>query len=179
MTGLIRSLALGGVGVTLAGVLVTQVSQEPAAPPAASSNPVSSTAPRPEAPVADVRIEMLKIQRPELGRTERNPFRFEARPAAPPRPVVIAPRPPVIALPPAPAGPPPPPAITLRYFGLLDSPRQAVRVATFSDGRGNVFTGKEGDIIEGRYRVIRIGPDSAELAYLDGRGRQTIRLSGQ
>jgi hypothetical protein len=48
-----------------------------------------------------------------------------------------------------------------------------------SDGRGNVFNGREGDIIEGRYRVLRIGPDNAELAYVDGRGRQVIRLSGQ
>ena len=38
---------------------------------------------------------------------------------------------------------------------------------------------KEGDIIEGRYRVLRIGTDSADLIYVDGRGRQTIRLSGQ
>jgi hypothetical protein len=48
-----------------------------------------------------------------------------------------------------------------------------------SDGRGNVFNGKEGDVIEGRYRLLRVGNDSADLIYLDGRGRQTIRLSGQ
>jgi hypothetical protein len=52
-------------------------------------------------------------------------------------------------------------------------------VGSFVDGRGNVFNAKEGDIIEGRYKVRRVGPDSAELEYLDGRGRQTIRLSGQ
>jgi hypothetical protein len=39
--------------------------------------------------------------------------------------------------------------------------------------------GREGDIIEGRFRVLRVGVDSIELAYADGRGRQTIRLSGQ
>jgi hypothetical protein len=48
-----------------------------------------------------------------------------------------------------------------------------------SDGRGNVFYGKEGDIIDGRYRVLRVGPDSADLSYTDGRGRQTLRMSGQ
>ena len=46
-----------------------------------------------------------------------------------------------------------------------------------SDGR-NVFYGREGDTIEGRYRILRIGVESIELARLDGTGRQVIRLSG-
>jgi hypothetical protein len=41
------------------------------------------------------------------------------------------------------------------------------------------MNGREGDLIEGRYRVLRVGADSLDLAYADGRGRQTIRLSGQ
>jgi hypothetical protein len=52
-------------------------------------------------------------------------------------------------------------------------------VGVLSDGRGNVFYGREGDIIEGRYLLREVGPASVELSYLDGRGRQTIRLSGQ
>ena len=47
-----------------------------------------------------------------------------------------------------------------------------------SDGRNPPFQGEEGDIIEGRYRILKIGVESIELAYLDGRGRQTIRLTG-
>ena len=39
--------------------------------------------------------------------------------------------------------------------------------------------GKEGDIIDGRYRILKIGTESIELVYLDGRGKQTIRLTGQ
>jgi hypothetical protein len=42
-----------------------------------------------------------------------------------------------------------------------------------------VANAKEGDILEGRYRVLRVGTESAELVYLDGRGRQTIPLRGQ
>jgi len=30
----------------------------------------------------------------------------------------------------------------------------------------------------GQYRILRISAESIEMAYLDGRGRQTIRLSG-
>jgi len=86
------------------------------------------------------------------------------------------PRPVVPVAPPVPAGPPPPPPIPLKFIGLVETP---VRVAFLSDGRGNTFQGKEGDIIEGRYRIVRIGADAADLAYVDGRGRQTIRLTGQ
>jgi hypothetical protein len=46
-----------------------------------------------------------------------------------------------------------------------------------SDGR-NVFYGREGDIIEGRYRILRIGVESIEMTYVDGGGQQTIRLTG-
>jgi hypothetical protein len=52
------------------------------------------------------------------------------------------------------------------------------KIAVLSDGKGLPVYGKEGDIILGQFRVIRIGVESVELSYLDGRGRQTIRLSG-
>ena len=140
---------------------------------------------RDEAPVADVRLELLQRSRPDLEEAQRNLFRFQARPAPPepPRPRVQPPTPPpfVPPVPPVtvPSGPPPPPLIPVRFIGLVDAPTQGGRIAILSDGRGNVFYGKEGDIIEGRYRVLKIGPDAAELSYLDGRGHQTIRLSGQ
>ena len=52
------------------------------------------------------------------------------------------------------------------------------KIAILSDGRNAPFYGKEGAIIEGRYRILKIGVESVELAYADGRGRQTIRLTG-
>jgi hypothetical protein len=130
-------------------------------------------------PVADVKLELLQQTRPELEEAERNLFRFQARPAPPsPRaqPSASAPVAPPVTVP---SGPPPPPPIPLRFIGLVDAPSQAGRVAILSDGRGNVFYGKEGDIIEGRYKVLKISPDAAELSHIDGRGRQAIRLSGQ
>jgi hypothetical protein len=51
------------------------------------------------------------------------------------------------------------------------------RVAVLSDGR-SVYHGREGEVIEGRYRIVRIGEESIQMEHLDGRGRQTIRLSG-
>jgi hypothetical protein len=130
-------------------------------------------------PVGDVRLESLDRQDDARSTPSRDVFRFGEKRAAiavPPQPTA---RVPVEPVPQAPTGPPPPPPIPLRYIGYLDQQGEVPRVAVLSDGRGNVFNGKEGDVIEGRYRVLRIGNDSADLIYVDGRGRQTIRLSGQ
>ena len=132
----------------------------------------------PDVPVVDLRLERLEAERDELPDADRDPFRFRPKPQPPPPPrpaVRPAPRPEDFVAPPP--GPPPVPAIPVKFMGLVTVGGQ--RVAAFTDGRGAVFSGKEGDIIEGRYRVLRIGMDSVELAYLDGRGRQTIRLTGQ
>jgi hypothetical protein len=129
--------------------------------------------------VGDVRLESLDRQDDAKLTPSRDVFRFGEKRAAiavPPQPT---PRVPVEPVPQAPTGPPPLPPIPLRYIGYLDQAGEVPRVAVLSDGRGNVFNGKEGDVIEGRYRVLRIGNDSADLIYVDGRGRQTIRLSGQ
>ena len=47
-----------------------------------------------------------------------------------------------------------------------------------SDSKGLVVHGAEGAIIDGRFRILSIGAESIEIAYADGRGRQTLRLSG-
>lgn len=131
--------------------------------------------------VTDIGLGRLDRERGALSGPERNPFRFERRASAAPPPRQQARRrpAPIEEVPTGPLPPPPPPPIPLRFIGFLQPRDAAGRVAVLSDGRGNVFDGKEGDIIEGRYRLLRVGNDSADLIYLDGRGRQTIRLSGQ
>ncbi len=175
-----RPYVVGG-SVVAAGLVAFLVLRDdsPAGTVVTTSNRKAATAQEAAVPVADVKLELLKDPRPELAEAERNPFRFRPRPAPPPpRAAAPAVRPVPIA-PPTPSGPPPPPPIALRFIGLLDAPTQGGRVAVMSDGRGNVFYGKEGDIIDGRYKMLKIGADSAELTYVDGRGRQTIRMSGQ
>jgi len=126
-----------------------------------------------------VRLSRLAEERPAPRGGPRNPFRFEARTAAadvaapppPPMPVVSGPEAAV------PAGPPPPPPITLKFIGTVSGGDLGGTVAVLSDGRF-VYYGREGDIIEGRYRVVKIGEESIQMEYVDGRGRQTIRLTG-
>jgi hypothetical protein len=129
-----------------------------------------ATPQRPAAP--DVRLEALDGTRPKPGGGDRNLFRF--KPKAPPPP---PPQPPPVA--PVPTGPPPPPPvppIPLKFIGTLE--RNGQKIAILSDATGHVSYGPEGATIDGRYRIIRIGAESIELAHVDGRGRQTIRFTG-
>jgi hypothetical protein len=179
-----RRLALLGL-VLAAGVVFVVVGRFGTSSPAAggagapTSGAQSANA---DGGVPDVRLEQLQHDEGPFQTPVRNPFRFERRtvPGDPRGP--LRPRRVVQAAPPEPVGPPPdppPPPIPLRFIGFLEPKDGQGRIAVLSDGRGTVIDGKEGDVIEGRYRLLRVGNDSADLAYLDGRGRQTIRLSGQ
>jgi hypothetical protein len=174
-------LMLAVLGVLLAVVTIARRSDDPAGSGSRPINgrPAGTTAAARETPVADLRLDRLKSEPSALGPPTRNPFQFKAKAAPPPpREQASAPKPPVlVAPPPIPQGPPPPPPIALKYIGVLETAQG--RVAIFRDTTGDIVNGKEGDIIDGRYRLLKIGVESADLAYVDGRGRQTIRLSGQ
>ncbi len=126
-----------------------------------------------------VRLDTLESQRPEPGGSDRNLFRFKPKAAPPPPPTPVDPTPRPIV----PTGPPPTPGvapISLKFIGMWELSEQKRKIAMLTDGKGGVpIYGAEGDVIEGRYKILRIGVESIEMAYLDGRGRQTIRLSGQ
>src|SRR5580765_4248862 len=172
---------LGVLGVVLVGVLYYQMAPggEPQARPL---RPVPiARAPKDGAPIAvdPVRLDVLKRTRPEPRGGHQDPFSFQARRTATspeagstPVPQPTAPTP-VAEL----QGPPPPPPITLRFIGILNAASTS-KIAVLSDGKGNVFYGREGETIDGRYRIDRIGVESIDMAWTDGRGHQVIRLSG-
>jgi hypothetical protein len=123
----------------------------------------------------DVHLERLNGEHPKPQGTERNLFRVKpkAPPPAPPRPT----QPPPVTGPTVAPGPPPVAPITLKFIGFYGPPGPE-RVAVLSDGVGAPVSGKEGATILGRYKILRIGEESIEMAYLDGRGRTTIRMTG-
>jgi hypothetical protein len=131
----------------------------------------------------DVHLEALTAERPATGETERNPFRFRPAPAPPPPPPVSAPiRPsnPGPATPPGPPPPPPAPPITVKFIGVLDL-ADGTRIAVFTDcsaGRRQ-SQAREAGIIDGRYRLVKIGVQSVIIEHLDGRGRTTLAQGGQ
>ena len=171
-------LTAGAAAILLAVMTLDRDTSPATATPGRAARAGEAASSGDRTPVVDLRLERLQSTHGELDEPQRDLFRFRPKPAPPPPRPAVKPRPeaPVPAAPPVPAGPP---SIPLRFIGLVDAPTQTGRLAIVSDGRGNVFYGKEGDTIEGRYRVVRVSPDFIELAYLDGRGRQSIRLTGQ
>ena len=131
-------------------------------------------------PADAVRLDTLKTAREDPGEAGRNPFRFQAKAAPPPKvvapPIVTeAPRP---TGPPPSTGPPPPAPIPLKFTGFLTR-ADGTKWAVLTDGKSGPMFGKDGDIIDGKYLIVKIGTESIEMTYLDGRGRQVIRLTGQ
>ena len=132
----------------------------------------------PQATAPDVRLESLEDERPQPVEGDRNLFRF--KPVAPPPEPSTGrrrPAPDVAARPPVPTGPPPLPPIPLKFIGIVEAPEQSKRIAALVDSTGRSFGGSEGGVVAGQYRILKIGVESIEMAYLDGRGRQTIRLT--
>jgi len=152
-------------------VAPTPTSNEEGAAASSTGRSAQATPQRPAAP--DVRLEALDGTRPKPGGSDRNLFRF--KPKAPPPPPQRQP-PPVAPVPTGPPPPPPVPPIPLKFIGTLE--RNGQKIAILSDATGHVSYGPEGATIDGRYRIIRIGAESIELAHVDGRGRQTIRFTG-
>lgn len=183
-----RELMLAGAAVLLAAVAVWSVqrgtAQSTTGNPPAGTQPGASARSAEKEPGAEIDLSALESERPEPEASSRDPFRFKPRAPVSLPPEVIkqqqqqanaaaeqAARTPV--------EPPPPPRIPLKYIGEMADPVNAgKRVAILSDARG-VYYGREGEVVEGRYRIVRIGVESIELSYLDGRGRQTIRQTGQ
>jgi len=129
----------------------------------------------------EVNLTLLQRERGEPADGTRNPFRFQPKPAPAPPPSAAAERAanqaaaPIV--PAVPAGPPPPPPIALKFIGIVQK-ADGTRIAVLSDGK-RPYYGVEGQDIEGQYRILKVGQESVEIAYIDGRGRQTLRLSGQ
>lgn len=176
-----NQIVLGLLAVVLLGALYQAFgpsgSVAPAGAAAGAQRPGSADGAGAPSMVAtpDVRLESLDEGRVSPAGGDRNLFRFGARQAAVRRPrEERLPPPDRPSPPPGPTVPATPP-IALKFIGVVQATSQAQTYAVLRDDRG-VYHGREGDIIEGRYRILRIGTESIELAYVNGTGRQTIRL---
>jgi len=183
-----RLLLLGATLIVAIAVMVVRSGSESPA----TSAPVSAARPAPPGaagnadtgPAPDVNLAALTRGRSEPTDEGRNPFRF--RPKPPPPPPAAAPPSPMApgsgplggnVVPTGPPQPPPPPPITLKFIGIVEK-ADGMRLAVLSDGKRPIY-GQEGQEIEGRYKILKIGTESLEIAYIDGRGRRTLPLNGQ
>jgi hypothetical protein len=175
----VLAVLLAALALMLGRQFLTSAPEAPAVVQARRAAALASVPP----PPADVGLASLDEARPGPDDQGRNPFVFGAR-----RPVEseavtrrsaraeAATPPPPVFLPPA---APPLPPIPFKFIGLVEGASGSRRIAVLSDTKGLVVHGTEGAIIDGRFRILAIGAESLDIAYADGRGRQTLRLSGQ
>jgi hypothetical protein len=192
-----RQLALLAVMVVVLAVYgYTRIGAGPTASAPAASNPGTATT---GGPVSKALPESVKLEDldsvPVEPEGRRNLFRFGMKPAPPPPPAppVTAAPPPVVAPPPQPVGPPPIPwkavgrhVISVPVGVVPDpvtgAPVQQVKnvtIVTLRDpSTGQVVQAEEGKIIDGRYKLLKIGLQSVEMSYLDGSGYVRIPFGG-
>jgi hypothetical protein len=187
-----RPWLLIALGVAVAVYAYTLFAPGNSAPAGVAPSNPSRTAAAPKAagkggPVdpndLKVRLEDLQAAHPDADKAGRNPFKFYVAPPPPPPKPVVDPGPPPPP-PPPPPGPgtpgyvaPPPPPIPLKFIGVLET-KPGQKLAAFSDCQ-KTWRGREGDVVAGQYRLLKIGVESVQMEYLDHRGQQTIRMTGQ
>jgi hypothetical protein len=74
-----------------------------------------------------------------------------------------------------PPPPPPPPPINLKFFGFASKPGEPKKV--FLSQGEDVFIAAEGEIVNRRYKVMRISPVSVEIEDEMNNHRQSIPLT--
>ncbi len=78
---------------------------------------------------------------------------------------------PVIPPPPA-----PPPPIDIKFFGFASRPGEPKKIF-LSNQAGDIFVAGEGDIVDRRYKVLRISPQAVEIEDVLNDNRQQIMLT--
>lgn len=183
---LIAAIAL----MVLAALSVSYVVSRPETPAAAAPAPATAPAKRlfgRRAPVAAVQAAesldptlRLGLLRSSEGvkyeGTGRNVFHAQAED---PLPKVV--KPPIdvnkeVRIGPPP--PPPPPPINLKFYGFANDTGDTSKKIFLSEG-DTIFIAKEGDVVNRRYKIVKIGQKSVEIEDLLNNNKQTIPLSGQ
>ncbi len=99
----------------------------------------------------------------------RNIFTAEAEPLPQPKTPVMKNPEPIVQ------GPPPPPPIDMKFIGFAT--RQGEQKKIFLMQNNDVFVAAEGDIVNRRYKILKINPNSVEIEDVLNNNRQSIPLT--
>jgi hypothetical protein len=136
-----------------------------------------------------IRQDLLaKVRAIPMEGGSRSLFEF-SKPPEPPAPKVeaIKPTAPVVVPPPVtkvvtlppPPGPPPPTPIPFKYYGYAGKTTDGQLEGFFREGdasTGDIFPAREGETLEKRYKIIRIGIKSATVEDTTNHNQQTLPL---
>jgi hypothetical protein len=194
---MIAAVALGVVALVLLGrgfipmlgggsPAVTTAAATPTSPSAAEFSNLAQPAPRTQARTRVVkkhtaqsldptlRNDLLKIsEETKYQGSGRNIFRVFVEIPKPVTPVAPQPQKQADSGPPQ---PPPPPPINLRFYGFATSRPDGAKRIFLSQGE-DVFIASEGDIVDRRYKVVRISANAVEILDVLSNNRQSIPLT--
>jgi hypothetical protein len=126
---------------------------------------------------------LAKVRKVSVEGGSRSLFEFYTPPPPPPPsvpPIKPGPQQSAVARPPEPPkGPPPaprPPPIPLKFYGYSGALRSTARRAFFLDGEDIVQAG-ENETIGNRYKIVRIGVNSAVVEDTVAKNQQTLPLA--
>ena len=136
------------------------------------AGPTKGTAAAEEPLDPSLRFDWLKASEETVyAGSGRNIFRAQADI---PKPIVQRKKPePVVQQ--GPPLPPPPPPINLKFFGFANKPGEPKKV--FLSQGEDIFIAGEGEIVDRRYKVLRITPTSVEIEDVLNSNRQMIPLT--
>lgn len=189
-----RRLLLALVAVAALG-LVVWLAGRPAGPaePRAAAAPPAAGAPRkggPDAGPSGAGVPEIGLARAtEGGRSgragRRDIFAFGPPPTQPPPPgppPTAAPPPTAVAAGPPPApvptGPPPPPPLNVKFIGSVEEKRSGLKVAVLLTDRQELLTGKPGEVVANRLKIVSIGLESVDVQDVGASGVRRIPLKG-
>jgi hypothetical protein len=187
-TKTIAAIVLGAVAIFMLVRTFTGGDETPApstTPSITTKAPVASSTPAKRKPAADrskshpllaqtldptLRFDLLKSSEDVTYKgSGRNIFRSEAPPPDIPNPVT----PPVEAQ--QRQAPPPPPPINLKLYGYAQRKNGESKKIFLSSGE-DIFVAKEGDIVNRRYKILKINNNSVDVEDVLTNNRQTLYL---
>jgi len=112
-----------------------------------------------------------RLRKLEYKSTGRDIFSAELPP--PPTPKVLEPP----KAPPGPAPPPPdqPLSVPFKFYGFSADARTGLRKGFFNQG-DEVFIAAEGELVQGKYKVVHIGNNSAEVEEVSSGKHATLNM---
>jgi hypothetical protein len=132
-----------------------------------------------------LRLDLLaRLQGAKFEGSMRSLFEFSQAPPAPLRePAKIIPGatrsmigPQPLDPPKPPPPPPPPPPIPLKFYGFVNPARPDIKRAFFLDGEDILVAGEGETVHNNRYRIVRIGVNSAVVEDTQYKNQQTLPL---
>jgi len=165
-------------------VLLVYRMNRPISTSAVQTREVRKTANPPAASDARIRLDLVDKREADQAIGRNNVFQYRERRPAPsssrPSPVTVIPAAPPVnpaVRPSVPPPPPPPPPIPLKYqgFAVVNS-EPGMFTAFLSDDGQRHYNVTVGEVLLGRYRIVRISDSAVEVEDMQYNRRQTLPL---